>query len=158
MSEEQLVTINLFLQTFTLNLIKPMYGIRDKNSLDSISQSLNQIVFDVELYPTIIDKAAQLWFSLINSHCFYNGNKRTALAATYVFLKQNGYQLLIDPSFYNFSLDIIEKALDRSDIQKYLKNKISKIEKCAKEGVEILQFDLSENEDFKIVIEKLSLT
>jgi death-on-curing protein len=129
-----------------------------RNSLDSISQSLNQIVFDVELYPTIIEKAAQLWFSLNSSHCFCNGNKRTALAATYVFLKQNGNQLLIDPSFYNFSLEIIEKALDRSDIQKYLKNKISKIEKFAKEGVEILQFDLSENNNFKIVIEKLSLT
>ena len=37
-----------------------------------------------ELYPSIVDKAAVLGYSLIQNHPFLDGNKRTGHAATYV--------------------------------------------------------------------------
>jgi len=44
-------------------------------------------------YPTLIDEAAALWESLSQNHPFVGGNKRTAFAATYVFLAINGLEI-----------------------------------------------------------------
>ena len=45
-------------------------------------------------YPTVIDEAAALWESLSQNHPFVDGNKRTAFAATYVFLAINGLDII----------------------------------------------------------------
>lgn len=45
-------------------------------------------------YPTLIDEAAALWESLSQNHPFVDGNKRTAFAATYVFLSINGLTIV----------------------------------------------------------------
>jgi death-on-curing family protein len=47
----------------------------------------------VELYPTDFDKAAALFHSLIKSHPFLDGTKRTAFAAAVYFLHERGYTL-----------------------------------------------------------------
>jgi death-on-curing protein len=46
-----------------------------------------------ELYPTIIEKAAALGFSLIMNHAFVDGNKRIGHYAMETFLVINGYEL-----------------------------------------------------------------
>jgi death on curing protein len=46
-----------------------------------------------ELYPTIIDKAAALGFSLIMNHAFVDGNKRIGHYAMETFLVINGYEI-----------------------------------------------------------------
>lgn len=46
-----------------------------------------------ELYPTVVEKAASLGFSLIQNHPFVDGNKRTAHAALETFLVLNGYEI-----------------------------------------------------------------
>jgi death-on-curing protein len=46
-----------------------------------------------DLYPTIIEKAAALGFSLIRNHPFVDGNKRTGHAAMEVFLFLNGLEI-----------------------------------------------------------------
>ena len=45
-------------------------------------------------YPSLIDEAAALWESLSQNHPFVDGNKRTAFAATYVFLLINGLRVI----------------------------------------------------------------
>ena len=45
-------------------------------------------------YPTLIDEASALWESLSQNHPFVDGNKRTAFAATYVFLAINGLDII----------------------------------------------------------------
>jgi len=45
-------------------------------------------------YPTLIDEASALWESLSQNHPFFDGNKRTAFAATYVFLAINGLDII----------------------------------------------------------------
>lgn len=45
------------------------------------------------LYPTLVDKAAALCFSIIYNHPFVDGNKRVAHAAMEVFLILNGFQI-----------------------------------------------------------------
>jgi death-on-curing protein len=46
-----------------------------------------------DLYPTVAEKAAALGFSLICSHPFLDGNKRTGHAAMEVFLVLNGLEI-----------------------------------------------------------------
>jgi death-on-curing protein len=45
------------------------------------------------LYPTLIDKAASLGFSLIVNHPFRDGNKRIGHAAMTIMLLLNGYKI-----------------------------------------------------------------
>jgi len=49
-----------------------------------------------ELYPTIAEKAAILYYTLIKNHSFDNGNKRTATATLLVFLYINDFWLRSD--------------------------------------------------------------
>lgn len=46
-----------------------------------------------ELYPTIIEKAAALGFSLVMDHAFVDGNKRIGHYAMETFLVINDYEL-----------------------------------------------------------------
>lgn len=47
----------------------------------------------VDLYPTLVSKAAALGYSLIMNHPFVDGNKRVGHAAMEVMLVLNGWQL-----------------------------------------------------------------
>ena len=47
----------------------------------------------IDLYPTIVEKAAALGFSIIQNHPFLDGNKRDGQAAMEIFLVLNGYEI-----------------------------------------------------------------
>lgn len=64
--------------------------------LDSALALPRQSAFGKEAYPTILDKAAVLFRSLVRNHCLVDGNKRVATAATVIFLIVNGRLLLTD--------------------------------------------------------------
>ena len=68
-------------------------GIRDMGLLKSaIAQP--RMTFDGEdLYPSLLEKAAALGFSIILNHPFIDGNKRTGHAATETFLVLNGVEI-----------------------------------------------------------------
>lgn len=69
------------------------HGIRDLASLES-AVARPQSTFDrKELYPDLFTKAAALLHSLVNNHPFVDGNKRTGIAATALFLRANGWHL-----------------------------------------------------------------
>jgi death-on-curing protein len=68
-------------------------GVRDIGLLES-ALGRPQTTFDQsDLYPGLWLKAAALMHSLVKNHPFVDGNKRTALAATAIFLELNGYSL-----------------------------------------------------------------
>lgn len=46
-----------------------------------------------ELYPSLLEKAAALGFSIIMNHPFIDGNKRTGHAAAETFLVLNGLEI-----------------------------------------------------------------
>jgi death-on-curing protein len=71
-------------------------GIRSQSALESaLAQPLMTSGGD-ELYPTIIEKAAALGFSLIMNHPFVDGNKRVGHAVMETFLILNGYEIIAD--------------------------------------------------------------
>jgi len=62
-------------------------------------------------YPSLVDEAAALWESLSQNHPFVDGNKRTAFAATYVFLFINGLRIVArDEDAQEFVLGLYESG------------------------------------------------
>jgi prophage maintenance system killer protein len=80
-----------------LKMIQVMYsGIESdlfaKPKDESFHSSVNQIkqsFGDVELYPTIEEKAANLLYFITKNHSFVDGNKRIAAACFLYFMEQN---------------------------------------------------------------------
>lgn len=70
-----------------------VFGDHDRNLLESALANPKQTFDGKDLYPTIEEKAAILYYSLIKNHPFENGNKRTATATLIVFLNLNNYVL-----------------------------------------------------------------
>jgi len=68
-------------------------GIRDLGALKSaIAQP--RMTFDThDLYPSLVEKAAALGYSLVMNHPFVDGNKRVAHAAMETLLVLNGAEL-----------------------------------------------------------------
>lgn len=66
-------------------------GIRDVGALESALHRPQTGYYD-----TIIHEAAALLESLVQSHPFIDGNKRTAFAVVDVFLRINGYTITAD--------------------------------------------------------------
>ncbi len=66
-----------------------MPGVRDEGILESCLAQPQTHVFDVERFPTLVAKAAASCFFIVRNHPFFDGNKRTGLAAAIQFLRIN---------------------------------------------------------------------
>ena len=69
------------------------HGLRDLALLESAVARPRATFDSKELYPDLFTKAAALMDSLINNHPFLDGNKRTGITATGLFLRINGWVL-----------------------------------------------------------------
>jgi death-on-curing protein len=70
-----------------------MPSLRDLAALESALAQPKQTFASQDLYPTIVEKAAILGFTIILNHPFVDGNKRIGHAAIEEFLKLNGFEI-----------------------------------------------------------------
>ncbi len=70
-----------------------LVGIRDLGALESAVAQPRMTFGGEELYPTLVEKASALGFSLIQDHPFVDGNKRAGHAAMEAFLVLNGCEI-----------------------------------------------------------------
>ncbi len=77
-------------------------------------------------YQSLSEQAAALLQSLATNHPFLDGNKRVAFAATAIFLRMNGFRLVVDSdSGEAFLLErIISGKADLSEITSWLESKM----------------------------------
>ena len=68
-------------------------GLRDLGGLQSAIAQPRMTFGGQDLYPTLVEKAAALAFSLIKNHPFMDGNKRIGHSAMEVFLLLNGHEI-----------------------------------------------------------------
>lgn len=66
-----------------------------EDRLDASLQAPKHAFGGTELYPAIHQKAAVLFYSMIQNHPFQNGNKRLGAASMLVFLYMNGMWLRV---------------------------------------------------------------
>lgn len=80
-------------------------GLRDKGLLESALYRPQ-----TGYYSDLVEMAAALFESLMNNHPFVDGNKRVAFFSTDVFLRMNGYKLLVEPKVaYAFLMELFDK-------------------------------------------------
>ena len=101
-------------------------GVRDKNLLESALKTLFQTFDGSELYQTILDKASQFCYSLIENHPFLDGNKRIGVHLTLLFLKLNGVELSYSQNeLIEFGLNIASGKVNKEDIKNWLHSHIN---------------------------------
>ncbi len=99
-----------------------MVGIRDLSGLESALAQPRMTFNGEELYPTLVDKAASLGFSIIQNHPFRDGNKRTAHASMEIFLLLNGFEIFADEDEQErIILQVASGKLDRKNFTDWLR-------------------------------------
>ena len=66
------------------------HGVRDQGLLEAALAQSWQSFAEIELYPSLEEKAARLGYEIITQHPFSDGNKRTGAALIGVLLRANG--------------------------------------------------------------------
>jgi prophage maintenance system killer protein len=92
------------------------------SSINQIAQSFNE----VELYPTLEEKAANLLYFITKNHSFVDGNKRIAAACFLLFLDRNnalyrasGTPLISNEALAALTLFIATSKTEEADIVKH---------------------------------------
>lgn len=71
-------------------------GVRDQGALESALAQPRMTFGGQDLYPTLVEKAAALGFSLIQNHPFLDGNKRVGYEVMKITLMFNGKTIRAD--------------------------------------------------------------
>ncbi|GAC1384198.1 MAG: type II toxin-antitoxin system death-on-curing family toxin [Herpetosiphon sp.] len=97
-------------------------GIRSQDRLIAILYAPQQIMFGVELYPTLADKVAVVGFQLAKHRPFVAGNEPTAVLAMLRMLAQN--QMAITEqrvgAVTSGLRQVLLSTLDRTGLARYL--------------------------------------
>ena len=60
---------------------------------------------------------------LARGHYFFDGNKRTAVMATYTFLMKNGYELIVsNETLFEVCISIYKGSMNEKELTTWLKN------------------------------------
>lgn len=103
-------------------------GLRDLGLLESAIFRPQSSFGGEDLYSTVFVKAAALAHSLILNHPFIDGNKRTGVVSTLVFLEINGYSFnVIQDQLIEMAFKIATKEFDIEEIADWLKKSSEKV-------------------------------
>jgi len=97
------------MQSRLIDLFGGLRGVRDKGAVEAA-------VFRPQIgyYNSLEEEAAALMESLGNNHCFIDGNKRIAFAATDTFLRVNSFYLDVTP---DDGFEFIYGSMDRHEFK-----------------------------------------
>jgi death-on-curing protein len=100
-----------------LRLFGGLQGLRDRGLLES-ALAMPQATFGGEyLHADLFEMAAAYLYHLVLDHPFVDGNKRVGLHAAYVFLRLNGWDMVVDPSsLYDLVIGVAEGRVDKTAI------------------------------------------
>jgi death on curing protein len=101
-------------------------GIKDIGLLELILENLYYHPYGYDPFPTIYSKCAYLFESICTEHPFYDGNKRTSLIIANVFMRKNGYYLVIPLSAVRYSILVAQKKRNLGQITKWVKKHSAK--------------------------------
>jgi death-on-curing protein len=99
-------------------------GVRDFGALESALAQPEMTFGGDDLYPTLIEKASALAYSICMNHPFVDGNKRVAHAAMEIFLVLNGFEInaSVDEQEKLF-LDLASGNVSREELANWLQSK-----------------------------------
>lgn len=100
-------------------------GVRELGALESALAQPEMTFGSEDLYPTLLDKASALAYSLCRNHPFLDGNKRVAHAAMEIILVLNGLEISasVDEQEKLF-LDLARGNVKRDELAHWLRNNV----------------------------------
>jgi death-on-curing protein len=103
-------------------------GVRDSSTLESIADRPEHGFYSTNPHPSIFDKAASIFEGIVCWHPFVDGNKRTALVITRVYLAEHGYSFFVPFSAVRFSVQIAQSTQKKNqETQEELDRKLKYI-------------------------------
>ncbi len=113
------------LQEKSIFLYGGSYGIREMNLLKSSVESVFQTYDEVELYPSTLDKIIQVSYSLIENHCFIDGNKRIGVMVLLYLLEINEINhSLSNEDVIEIGLKVASGDMGKEDFKKFVKERL----------------------------------
>jgi death-on-curing protein len=107
-------------------IVNGAHRLRDRSLLGSAVARPRASAFGSDAYPDPVTKVAALLHSLVLNHPFLDGNKRTAVLATIVFLDLNGYNLRWhQDEALHFILGIAQHQITLDEVIRFLKEHTS---------------------------------
>ena len=101
------------------------HALRDRALLESAVARPQASAFGVDAYPDLVSKAAALLHSLVLNHAFVDGNKRTAVLSTLVFVDLNGCEIRWDQQeALKFLLRLADHQLELDDVIAFLRDRM----------------------------------
>jgi len=101
------------------------HALWDRGLLESAVARPQASAFGVDAYPDLASKAAALLHSLVLNHAFVDGNKRTAVLATLVFLDLNGYTIRWNQhEALDFVLNLAVHQIELDDAVTFLRSRM----------------------------------
>jgi death-on-curing protein len=101
------------------------HALRDRKLLESAVTRPQASAFGTDAYPDLVSKAAALLHSLLMNHVFVDGNKRTAVLATLIYLDLNGYVIRWDQQeALEFVLDLVNRRIGLEDAKAFLRSRM----------------------------------
>ena len=90
-------------------------GLRDRGGLEAaVNQPRNTFYYG---HGDLFDIAAAYAFHIAESQSFLDGNKRTAVAATFVFLELNGVVVAVEwTRIYDAMIAIAERRMSKAEL------------------------------------------
>ena len=102
-------------------------GIRDIGLLESAVLGCQQSFDGEDLYPTVVEKAARMVYTICKNHPFVDGNKRVAVVSMLVILRMNNISLLYtQQELVTLGLGIANGVINYKDIIKWINTHIDK--------------------------------
>jgi len=97
-----------------------IHGTRDENMLDSAINVPRAMFGGEYLHKTIPAMAAAYAFHICQNHPFLDGNKRTALTSSVVFLKANNYSFTCDnKTAYDKTYGVASGAIGKGELTSF---------------------------------------
>jgi death-on-curing protein len=97
------------------------HGVRDLEALQAAAARPQATFEGADLYPDLFAKAAALFESLIRNHPFVDGNKRTAVSATGLLLRRNGFELAAtQEDLYSFTMTMATGEAGQAEARVWL--------------------------------------
>ena len=128
------LTYNQFLDVYReqINRFGGFGAVRDNNALLAIIANPQRQFGGIDLYPSLASKAAILVYSIIKSHPFVDGNKRTAFMIGRLFLRLNGYDVKSKKEYYELILKIAKSEAKQEDVFDWFKLSIDNLSNLGK--------------------------
>jgi death-on-curing family protein len=136
LEEVEYVAFSLARELLTFDEPIPDFSTRFPNILESCVLTPFQEFSGKRLYPTLVNRAAILFYLMIKNHPFQNGNKRIALTTLMTFLSINDKWLKVDiQKFYNFTVWVAQSPAEFkkqvvSAIEEFVQGHFERYLKC----------------------------